>query len=175
MITYPINTARPKVNEGQDLLWQFPMKPQKIYVAASVIQQHAALQLALKLSRAGLQVTSRWLTFNFSEPRSAEWSDELERNEIWGHRDIEDCEAADTLVLLSQELSTSGGYHCELGYFLGRGRENILVVGERRNVFFWHRRVRFTQQMENVLPFLLDESHGKMLIPRSPTDEIPGK
>ena len=49
----------------------------------------------------------------------------------------------------------------ELGYFLGARRTNIVVVGERPNVFFWTDSVRFTPTTDGLVEWLLDESHGR--------------
>jgi len=151
-------------NYKEPLLWAFDSKPKSIYIAASTVNQATALRLALRLQRAGFEITSRWLEFDFSEYTERDpWlhRQERERCELWGKRDVEDLEKADTLVLLSNVPSSKGGFHVELGYFLGKGR-NVLVVGEKPNVFFWTDPIRFMLDTEDVADFLSHPDHGKV-------------
>lgn len=152
------------MEKGDRCVWAFNTKPSKVYVASSVDNQNHAIRVALRLVRAGLTVTSRWLDINFSSDSNRnpwESSTSRERNEEWGQRDIEDMTAADTLVLLANVSSSSGGYHCELGYFLGKGG-NVLVVGDRRNVFYWTSRVQYLPDDSSLLEFLMHPDHGKV-------------
>lgn len=162
-----LSEVRPDVLPSSDLencVWQFPVKPGKIYVAAPVTNQARALQVAVGLMRRGYAVTSRWLEFDFSTARTPDqdWPNYVKRSETWGQRDLEDLEAADTLVVLSDRPSTSGGYHVEVGFFIGRGRENIVVVGGRPNVFFWSKTIQYLSSLTDLVDFLKDPGHGNL-------------
>lgn len=149
----------------EPLLWAFDSIPKNVYVGASVANQTTALRLAMQLQRSGFNITSRWLEFDFSkfDEHKSPWNDRVERDrcELWGKRDIEDLEKADTLVLLADVTSSKGGLHCELGFFLGKGR-NVLVIGDRPNVFFWTDPIRFMLDIEDVSAFLAHPDHGKV-------------
>lgn len=145
-------------------LWKLAVKPKHIYVAAPVPEQKLAQEFAHQLSGAGFQITSRWLGHDFLGDRPdffhehERWKD---HQAAWGEFDLADVMAADTLIILSKEKSSTGGYHVELGCFLGAGRDNIIVVGGRPNVFFWTRRVRYSPSTEGLIEWLLDEGHGE--------------
>ena len=156
----------PIANRGLSMaderLWRLDVKPKDIYVAASLLNQENALRFSLRLQDAGFQVTSRWLRRDFSKkPTKDDWPAYVALEEEMGKMNVENLEAADTLVLLSDVPSTSGGFCVELGYFLGAKRTNIVVVGERPNVFFWTDSVRFTPTTDGLVEWLLDQSHGR--------------
>lgn len=151
---YP--NERPNANRSR--LWLLDSAPKKIFVSAATNNQHQALQVAMRLMKLGFEVTARWLEFDFNEENSnPRREDGL--NVEWGKKDLDDLIAADTLLVLANTPSTSGGYHVELGYFLGSGK-NIVVFGERRNVFFWTEAVRFTPNLDAAVEFLQDPNHG---------------
>jgi len=133
--------------------WPFDSEPKNIYIAASMDNQQAALRLAFLLGRASLNVTSSWLsvdaaTSNCNYDVSPQDVADMQRSA--GLRDIEDLEKADTLVVLNDIESTTGGLHFEVGYFLGRGRTNVLIVnGRRDNVFFHLSPVRWLDEVTN--------------------------
>ena len=121
-----------------DRLWKLSVQPKNVYVAASLNNQEVALRFSLQLQDAGFQVTSRWLRRDFSKkPTKDDWPAYVALEEEMGNINLQDLDRADTLVLLADVPSTSGGFCVELGYFLGARRTNIVVVGERPNVFFW--------------------------------------
>jgi nucleoside 2-deoxyribosyltransferase len=143
------------------VLWWFPEKPKKIYVAASLNNAEGALRLAFDLQKLGLKVTSRWLGHDFSNScREVDWRPYMEQEKEWARTDLEDMDAADTLVILSNMASSSGGFHVELGYFIGRKIENILVVGNRPNVFYWSDNVRYASTSHGVAEWLASDKHG---------------
>ena len=149
---------------ADERLWRLDVKPKDIYVAASLLNQENALRFSLRLQDAGFQVTSRWLRRDFSKkPTKDDWPAYVALEEEMGNINLQDLDRADTLVLLADVPSTSGGFCVELGYFLGARRTNIVVVGERPNVFFWVDSVRFTTTVEGLVEWLLDESHGSTL------------
>ncbi len=168
----PVNLSaiRPSTfnrNQDTDHIWQFKTKPSAIYVAASVHNQNQAIRLALRLIRAGFVVTSRWLDFDFSTTVTEDpwkYSNSRERHETWGVRDIEDVAAADTLVLLANVASSSGGYHVELGLALGQNK-NVLVIGDRKNVFYWTPQVQYLPDDSDLIEFLQHPDHGKVPLP----------
>ena len=144
-------------------LWPLDYAPQCIYVAASVNNQLPALRLALRLQWEGFRVTSQWLLSDFSaRPRPNEdWSKWVQVVTEWGAKDLEDLAGADTLVLLADVPSSSGGFHVELGFFLGSGRTNIVVVGgDRPNVFFWTKTVRWVPDAEGLVEWLAGQRGG---------------
>lgn len=120
-------------------------EPKAIYIAASMGAQKAARALKEELILKGFHVTSRWIDMDFSlKPNVLDPSyAEFERK--WGNQDMEDVRAADTLVVLTDTPSSSGGLHFELGYFLGLGRTNVVASTGSSvlpNVFFYTEHVR---------------------------------
>ena len=152
-----------------DRLWRLDVEPRNIYVAATLPNQAAAMRLALQLQDAGFVVTSRWLRVDFAMRPKADaidlahshWHEYKQFMERMGRVDLEDLEKSDTLVVLADVPSATGGYHVELGYFLGSKKTNVVVVGNRPNVFFWTERVRWTLGAEGLVEWLLDGSHGR--------------
>jgi hypothetical protein len=146
---------------ADDRLWRLDVKPKAVYVAASLLNQAAATQLADQLIAAGFTCTSRWLRRDFSKkPTKDDWRARVALEEEMGRIDVEDVLSADTLIILANQPSSSGGYHVELGLFLGAGKTNAIVVGERRNVFYWTEHVRFTHSVDGLVEWLKDSAHG---------------
>jgi hypothetical protein len=124
-------------------------------------EQGRAAQLALQLVDAGFIVTSRWLrTDFFARPGESDWRRFVEFEECMGRIDVEDVRKSDTLIVLAHEPSASGGYHVELGMFLGAGKTNIIVVGNRPNVFYRTEHVRFTPNTKGLVEWLGSPEHG---------------
>lgn len=159
-----LSKTRPRLGTNTELehLWLFPTKPKKIYLAASINNRQEATRIALLLSDLGLEVTSRWLRLDFSSKpdKNVERYKWIDFEASWGRMDLEDVMAADTLVILSNIPSSTGGYHAELGIFLGKERENILVVGGRPNVFYWTESIRVMRDTEKLVSFLTSPDHG---------------
>lgn len=148
-----------------DRLWRLDVAPKNIYVAAPLTQQGEASRFALQLMDAGFNVTSRWLRRDFStKPSKDNWESYKALEEEMGRIDLEDVLRSDTLIILADKPSTSGGYHVELGIFLGAGRTNIIAVGNRPNVFFWLDNVRWTIGTEGLVEWLQDPRHGKQTL-----------
>ena len=144
-------------------------RPTRIYVAASVSAQGSAAALALQLVDAGFEVTSRWLRLDPSvrldrlkDPGAAR-----EHFHEWGAKDLDDVLSADTMIVLADVPSSSGGYHVELGIFLGLGRKNIIVVGARPNVFFHLPWIRFFANTLGLVEWLSAPAHGRVLPPQA--------
>lgn len=93
--------------------------------------------VAEPLIAAGHEVTSRWLSYNDNNDRLLDTTD-LACNPSAGCApamiSLEDINRASVVVIFTDKLSTTGGYHVELGYALGL-RKTIVVVGPRLNVF----------------------------------------
>ena len=147
-----------------DRLWRLDMAPKNIYVATTILNQGEALRLASELQRAGFNVTSRWLEHDHSgRPTKDDWAAHVMDREWYGNLDLEDLEMSDTLIILADKPSATGGYHVELGYFLGANRSNIIVVGDRPNVFYWLEDVRYVHCTRDLVEWLKDPSHGQGL------------
>jgi len=152
------------LSQVEDRLWRLDVKPRNIYVAASLNNKEAALRFSLMLQDAGFNVTSGWLRRDFSNmPAKDNWEAYVAHEEEMGRADVEDVLLSDTLIILANTLSSSGGYHVELGVFLGAGRTNIVAVGSRPNVFFWLDSVRWTISTVGLIDWLKDPRHGKQL------------
>lgn len=122
--------------EAPRVLSQFP---NKVYVGASLATKTSAAVLAESLRRIGITVTSRWHDHVGYAPTPQDTVEILESwGTQWGLNDVDDMDKANTLVLLTDVLSSSGGLWVELGYFLARLDVNILMVGKKRNVFCYH-------------------------------------
>ena len=173
------------LSASQDRMWVLEAAPRNIYVAATISEQGVAARFALQLIDAGFCVTSRWLRNDFTRvPNVSKLGDRvnlhpqlLDHHEKvlweswkkyeaqWGEQDLEDLERSDTLVVLAHEPSKTGGFHVELGYFLGARRDNIVVVGNRPNVFYWTPSVRWTRTTEGLVDWLRAPIHGAILAP----------
>jgi hypothetical protein len=146
-----------------DRLWRLDLAPKNIYVAATILNQVEALRLALELQDAGFHVTSRWLRRKHAgRPTKDNWRDYVEDREWAGKLDRDDLKESDTLIILTDQPSATGGYHVELGYFLGANRSNIIVVGDRPNVFYWLEDVRFTRSVDGLVEWLQSPEHGSV-------------
>lgn len=109
MSRVPVNVSE-LLTPMNDRLWHFDTPPKKIYVAASLANKEKALFVALSLVDAGFTVTSRWLRTDFSSaPLKDSWKARAQFDEVWGQIDIADLEEADTLVLLTDKASSTGG------------------------------------------------------------------
>lgn len=145
-----------------DRLWRLDVAPKNVYVAATILNQVEALRLALELQDAGFHVTSKWLRHKHAgRPTKDDWAAHVADREWYGKLDRDDLEKSDTLIILADQPSATGGYHVELGYFLGANRSNIIVVGDRPNVFYWLEDVRYALSTEGLVEWLKDPSHGQ--------------
>jgi hypothetical protein len=145
-----------------DRMWALDSRPLNIYVAAALSNQGAAARLALELQDAGFIVTSRWLRHDFSNtPTKGAWQAYRNLEIEMAGVDFEDLERSDTLIVLADVPSTHGGFHVELGAFLGAKKTNVIVVGDRPNVFFWSPCVRFTWGLKGLVDWLCSSEHGK--------------
>lgn len=107
----------------------------KLYLAASFRAQQRMLEFAEYLAGRGYEVTSRWI---YQKEGGA-----LELHNIKNHPeelaryaviDMQDIDVADVVVVFSWVDSTTGGFHTEFGYALGKEKP-LVVVGPRLNIF----------------------------------------
>jgi hypothetical protein len=146
----------------EDHLWAFPKKPEKIYIAAAVTESSLVGKMTDVFEGCGFTVMNKWHKVDFSKkPSHGDWDNFRDWSTRWGEQDLEDLRQSDTLVVVANAASTSGGYHVELGYFLGAGRENIVAVFGRPNVFYWTSKVRWLADAKNLVAFLTDTRHGR--------------
>jgi hypothetical protein len=100
----------------------------RIYIAARYGRRAQANALRVVLERIGHVVTARWVTGDHQGAEDARAALE----------DIQDLDAADTLVALSETGEVPGqargGRHVEFGYALAQGKR-VIVLGPRENVF----------------------------------------
>jgi hypothetical protein len=147
-------------------MWRLDVVPKRIYVAAPMTEQGTAARLTLQLIDAGFDVTSRWLRKDFSDrPSQDDFKQYAGYEATWGLADMEDVATADTIVILAEQPSTHGGFHFELGYFLGLGKTNVVVVGNRPNVFFFTQHVRWKSTVAGLVEWLKDSAHGTSKLP----------
>lgn len=116
----------------------------RIYVAAPFEQYHHARQAATLLRKAGFTITSHWHDAQTEGlcPRSP-------REEALS--DLHDIGCATVLLLLN--LASSEGKCVEMGYALHAGLD-ILLVGERSNIFHSHPRVRIVPSLDAAIKVL---------------------
>lgn len=144
-------------------MWKLDYKPKAIYIAASINAVGQAGALWLSLQKAGFQVTSSWIAIDHEEiQQNAALSRDqyVKMHQRMGSQDVFDLNRSDTLIVLTDVPSTSGGLHVELGYFLGTNKRNIIVVGPRLNVFFWHQAIRWTPAADGLIEWLQRPEHG---------------
>ena len=160
----PISSTKPPIShQWNSTLYRLDSAPRRIYVAAPMTEQGTAARLTLQLIDAGFYVTSRWLRKDFSDrPSKDDFRKYAGYEAMWGLADMEDVAAADTLVVLAEQPSTHGGFHFELGYFLGLGKTNVVVVGNRPNVFFFTQHVRWTPIVAGLVEWLKNTGHGRV-------------
>lgn len=103
----------------------------RIYLAARYGRRAEMQNIARALEAFGHLVTARWV-------RGAHEAEGVEQSVQFALEDLQDVEAADTLVAFTELPGTTGkmrgGRHVEFGYALKAGHRCI-VVGPRENVF----------------------------------------
>ena len=111
------------------------MKPTSVYLAARFTRKAEMRQYAEDLDELGIGVTSRWV-----HAGAHEWTgtpdDAIPAGAQLGFAqdDLDDIDAADMLVIFTDQQGTRGGMWVELGYALGQGMP-VLVVGPLANIF----------------------------------------
>ena len=85
------------------------------------------------LAPLGHEVTSRWIDIPPNEGDGvAEFGTDNAAHH--GNTDLEDIDAAESMILFTRRFSTTGGYFTEFGYAVGKGKL-VAVVGPLRNIF----------------------------------------
>lgn len=99
----------------------------KIYIASH--DQRAARRLAGVLTRAGHQITSRWLHKKFLP------TDSFDLPTRWGlaNENYDDVRRSDVLVLIAGPDRYFGGKFMEAGFAHGLGK-HVLILGRRENM-----------------------------------------
>ena len=113
----------------------------KVYIASRFSRIHEAEHVVRPaLEAAGWTVTSRWHREQASQPIDGAMAHHTaEENRFFASRDLEDVDAADALVLLTEEPESCwprGARFVEYGYALAKGKV-LILVGPRENVFHW--------------------------------------
>lgn len=121
-----------------------------VYLAARYGRRAELSGYAGQLREAGYTVTSRWLD------TAEEGAPDFLTIRLWAEQDIEDLDAAETVVCFSEALNETdseysrGGRHVELGYALARDKR-VFVVGPVENVFMALGQVHHADRWEEVL------------------------
>jgi hypothetical protein len=110
-----------------------------IYLAARY-NKHPEMQGVRDVLQAmGHTVTSRWIDQHggdqLESATHAQLNSQSEACAVYGQHDIEDIEAAETVISFTYpDGGGKGGRHIEFGYALAKGKRMILV-GPRENIF----------------------------------------
>ena len=138
----------------------------KVYIAAPFQQRLEVQQKAKELTELGVDVTSRW-RFEDNAPDGA--IGELKNRDYYLGKlfiDLDDIEVADILLLLTDQVSKTGGKHVEFGYALAR-RKQLYIVGGVENIFHWHPSVQHVK-WEEFKAILKEKIYGKQRSTNTP-------
>jgi hypothetical protein len=111
----------------------------RFYLAARYSQQEEMKGVRDILKALGHEVTSRWID-QAQEIVPDNFSDQGDDWRAAGRHavmDLDDVAACDVLLLFTRELSTTGGYHTELGFALARSKP-VQLIGPARSIFMKH-------------------------------------
>jgi nucleoside 2-deoxyribosyltransferase len=122
----------------------------KVYIASKYSRKNEMRHdIAPAIRHAGIEVTSRWHDI---EETGSSWEKAQKEYDVRGEGhidrehgllkyyatiDLEDVDAADAIVLFSEDPTIPhlrGGRHVEFGYAMGKGK-TCYVVGMRENIF----------------------------------------
>lgn len=111
----------------------------KIYLAGSYNRRTAIQLCRTDLEKIGHEVTSRWLDCHGGKAPPVFLSTHLTDvkpadGKEFAEEDLADIDAAKLVVMFTQEPSTTGGRHVELGYALAK-EKRIAIVGSVENIF----------------------------------------
>lgn len=110
-----------------------------VYLAASWDAKDLMIMYRGQLEIVGMRVTSRWID---SPPHDKSHTPGSLENAHKGVSDLEDIDAADTLIAFTGIPSTTGGMHVEFGYALAKGKR-LVIVGPYANIFHRQAHIRF--------------------------------
>jgi nucleoside 2-deoxyribosyltransferase len=113
----------------------------KVYIACRFSRRDEAEYVVRPaLEALGWTVTSRWHREQANQPVDGAMAHHsAEENKLFALRDLEDVDAADALLLLTEEPESywpRGARHTEYGYALAKGKA-LFLVGPREQVFHW--------------------------------------
>lgn len=111
-----------------------------VYVAARFERQDEARTVAHQLAANGYKVRCRWVTspgLKLGDQREAE---------LWARMDLNDLDAADVYLLLSDDVLGRGGKDFEGGYAFARSKR-LVVVGPKAHVFHYLPGVRWVRDL----------------------------
>src|SRR5262245_43482739 len=132
----------------------------KFYLAAAFSRRDELNNYALELTRAGFEITSRWLTQHQKidlHDKVARYSAEERRR--FALHDFEDVCRADRLIAFTEnpyrtrEYGNRGGRHVELGMALALAK-HAYVVGYRENVFCHLPQIMYYETFDQLLETL---------------------
>ena len=110
----------------------------KIYLAARYSMHPEMQGVRDVLTVFGHEITSRWIDLHggdqLESTTSAQLNSHPEAVAEFGLHDIEDIEAADTVISFTAGGGGKGGRHVEFGYGLAL-MKRMIIVGPRENVF----------------------------------------
>ncbi len=139
----------------------------KIYIAARFSIKEHAKALREDLEEMGYEVTSRWLNAEGSEESEgisqfASGKADLDQVRQWAKDDLADIDAADILILMTQDPLKPfhrGGRMVEFGYALAKGK-TIWICGPLENVFtpLAHQRFQDAIDLVTTIPILVDQT-----------------
>jgi hypothetical protein len=111
-----------------------------VYVAARFERQEEARIVAQQLEANGYHHRCRWLYARGSALIDPQVS------ELWARLDLNDIDACDVYLLLSDEVLGRGGKDFEGGYAFAK-RKRLVVVGPRAHVFHYLPGVRYIKDL----------------------------
>lgn len=128
----------------------------KAYVAARIEDRTHAEEIQRQLNEAGIETTSRWMRMEAEKPIE-NYDDDVSEAQRRGEIDLDDVNAADILVIWKPRdahRDTTGGHHVETGVSISQGKP-IFLIGERENIFHWHKSVRLCDTIEDAVHKIL--------------------
>lgn len=140
----------------------------KAYLAAAYTTEQKQKMQGVRdcLVAMGHEITSRWI----DQGGEGLTKDDIGRMgrlnaAVHAREDLDDVGRADTIIIFTDEPSTTGGFHVEFGYALGRGN-SIIVVGPILNIFQALPGVVHFENWGRLVMFLQRESRKSNAAPR---------
>lgn len=140
------------------------IKQPSVYLAARYARIDEMRSIAESFRGRGIFVTSRWLKEGV-DPNHSIRTLSAEYMQTSARHDLEDIDAADYLVLFSEdpdEKFVRGGRHVEFGYALAKGKK-IIVVGPKENIFHYEPNVLHTTFSWHAADYILKQAPRKAL------------
>lgn len=105
-----------------------------VYLAASCSRKEDMRGVRIFLSEFGYEVTSRWIDSEKPGMSAEDIRNDPDMATTGASLDMMDIVMSDIFVLFTDEPSTTGGRHVELGLAIATSK-HIVVVGELENIF----------------------------------------